>query len=87
VHEEISYFLAPERFEYLAGYDATDVAPEGDTIIHGEFFVARDVPVEKVIVTEGTLFVAEPGEISALEHRLSPSGKAGLTAFLRLSRQ
>jgi 8-oxo-dGTP diphosphatase len=25
VHEELSYFIAPERFQYLAGYDATDV--------------------------------------------------------------
>jgi 8-oxo-dGTP diphosphatase len=86
VHEELSYFIAPERFEYLAGYDATDVTPEGNTIVHGEFFIARDVPVEKVMVTEGTLFIAELGELSALEHRLSPSGKAGLTAFLQLSR-
>jgi 8-oxo-dGTP diphosphatase len=84
VHEELSYFMPPERFEYLASYDATRNDPEGNTIIHGEFFVARDVPVEKVMVTEGTLFIAEPGELPALEHRLSPSGKAGLRAFLEL---
>jgi 8-oxo-dGTP diphosphatase len=84
VHEELSYFMPPERFEYLASYDATRNDPEGNMIIHGEFFVARDVPVEKVMVTEGTLFIAEPGELPALEHRLSPSGKAGLKAFLEL---
>jgi 8-oxo-dGTP diphosphatase len=86
VHEELSYFLPPERFEYLASYDATDISSEGETIIHGEFFVARYMPVEKVMVTEGTLYIAELGELSALEHRLSPSGKAGLTAFLKPSR-
>jgi 8-oxo-dGTP diphosphatase len=86
VHEELSYFLPPERFEYLASYDATDINSEGETIIHGEFFVARYMPVEKVMVTEGTLYIAELGELSALEHRLSPSGKAGLTAFLKPSR-
>jgi len=86
VHEELSYFIPPERFEYLASYDTTDIDPEGNTIIHGEFFVARDVPVEKIMVTEGTLFIAELGELSALEHRLSPSGKAGLTAFIEPSR-
>ena len=58
--------------------------PEGNTIIHGEFFVARGVPVEKVMITEGTLFIAELGDLSALENRLSPSGKAGLTVFLEL---
>jgi 8-oxo-dGTP diphosphatase len=85
VHEELSYFIPPERFEYLASYDATDVDADGDTIVHGEFFVVRGVPVEEVMVTEGTLFIAELGELSALEHRLSPSGKAGLTAFLEVS--
>jgi hypothetical protein len=49
------------------------------------FFVARGVPVEEVMVTEGRLFIAEIGELSALGHRLSPSGKAGLTAFLEVS--
>jgi 8-oxo-dGTP pyrophosphatase MutT (NUDIX family) len=85
VHEELSYFILPERFEYLASYNATDIRPESNTIIHGEFFVARDVPVEKIIVAEGTLFIAEQGELSALEHRLSASGKAGLIAFLEPS--
>ena len=41
VHEELSYYLAPEKFEYLGNYDATDIDPEGSTVIHGEFFVAR----------------------------------------------
>ena len=82
VHEELSYYLAPERFEYVGNYDATDIDPEGSTVIHGEFFVARGVPVERVVVTEGTLFIAELGELLALEYRLSPSGKAGLQAVL-----
>jgi 8-oxo-dGTP diphosphatase len=82
VHEELTYFLPPERFEYVASYDATDIDPEGNTVIHGEFFIARGVPVERVTVTEGTLFIAELGERQVLEHRLSPSGKAGLDAFL-----
>jgi len=37
VHEELSYYLAPERFEYVGNYDATDIDPEGSTVIHGEF--------------------------------------------------
>ena len=69
----------------MASYDATDVDPEGNTVIHGEFFVVRGVPVERVVVTEGTLFIAERGDLQALEHRLSPSGKAGLSAFLERS--
>ena len=59
VHEELSYYLAPERFEYVGNYDATDIDPGGSTVIHGEFFVARGVPIERVVVTEGTLFIGE----------------------------
>ena len=84
VHEELSYYLAPEKFEYLGNYDATDIDPEGSTVIHGEFFVARS---REFVVTEGTLFIAELGELPALEHRLSPSGKAGLQAYLELKQR
>jgi 8-oxo-dGTP diphosphatase len=87
VHEELSYYLAPERFEYVGNYDATDIDPGGSTVIHGEFFVARGVPIERVVVTEGTLFIAELGELPALEHRLSPSGKAGVQVFLELKQR
>ena len=53
VHEEISYFLPPERFEYLASYDSSDIDVDGGTV-HGEFFVARDVPVSGLLITEGS---------------------------------
>jgi hypothetical protein len=48
------------------------------TILRGEFFVARDVPVERIRVTEGKLFIANAHELAGLEPRLSPSGQAGL---------
>jgi 8-oxo-dGTP diphosphatase len=86
VKEEISYFIPAERFEYLTSYDATDAGQEGETILHGEFFLARDVPVAKVSVTEGTLAIATLGELAALKPRLSPSGKAGITAYLKLKK-
>jgi 8-oxo-dGTP diphosphatase len=82
VHEEISYFIPPGEFRYLAGYDAVDAHFERKTSVHGEFFVARDVAVEKIKVTEGTLFIASLDEVAGLGPRLSPSGRAGLQAFL-----
>jgi len=85
VHEEISYYLPPERFEYLASYDGSDIDVEGGRV-HGEFFFAGDVPIEGLVITEGKLLVAEPNELVSLEPRLSPTGKAGLKAFLELKR-
>ncbi len=81
VYEEISYFIPPGEFRYLAGYDAVDGYFESRTSVHGEFFVARNVPVEKIKVTEGKLFIASRDEVAELGRRLSPSGKAGLQAF------
>jgi 8-oxo-dGTP diphosphatase len=81
VYEEISYFLPPERFEHLASYEGSDIDVDGGTA-HGEFFVARDVPTERLLITEGTLLVAAPAELVSLQSRLSPTGKAGIKAFL-----
>ena len=49
VHEEISYFVAPERFDHLASYSGTDADAQGGTV-RGEFFVARDVPADALRV-------------------------------------
>jgi 8-oxo-dGTP pyrophosphatase MutT (NUDIX family) len=85
VYDETSYFLPPERFELLANYDGRDVDVEGGTA-HGEFFVARDVPIEELIITEGTLLVASPAQVASLESQLSPSGKFAIKASLESGR-
>jgi 8-oxo-dGTP diphosphatase len=82
IHEELGYLISSESFEYLANYDAKDRQSGNQTIVHGEFFVARDVPVERIRVTEGKLFIANAHELAGLEPRLSPSGQAGLRAYL-----
>jgi 8-oxo-dGTP pyrophosphatase MutT (NUDIX family) len=81
VHEEISYFVSPERFEHLASYNA-DI--DGASI-RGEIFIARDLPTDRVPVTEGSLLVVEPDELKALEPRLSPSARSALLAFFTSS--
>jgi hypothetical protein len=57
-----------------------DIDVTGGTV-HGEFFVAWGVPVEQLIVTEGSLLIVKPNELFLVEHRLSPSGKFGMKAF------
>ena len=52
IHEEIGYLLAPERFERLGPYEA--IAPDGHQL-RGEHFLARDIPVDALNVTEGSL--------------------------------
>jgi 8-oxo-dGTP diphosphatase len=80
IAEEISCYLPPERFDHLASYDSNDESAGFSA--HGELFVARNVPVESVVVTEGKLFIADTREFAIFKPRLLPSAKTGLTAFL-----
>ena len=52
--EETSYYVSPGRFTHLVTYD--DVDDDGGTI-HGEFFVTTDIPVDRLVITEGTLLI------------------------------
>jgi len=81
VHEEISHFIAAERFEHLASFRGPDPYIAGG-ILCRELYVVRDVPVELLKVTEGTLFVAEMKDVPALVPRLAPSAHDAIRIFL-----
>ena len=82
IHEEMSYFVPPERFEHLASYEGTEFEADGGTV-RGEFFVVRDVPADAVVVTEGSLLIVEPDELSPVEHKFAPSTQFAIKALLR----
>ena len=54
IYEEISHFLPSERFAHLIKY--TGAHPLGGTF-QGEIYVANNVPVDKLLITEGSLLV------------------------------
>ena len=60
VHEEISYEVPPDRFEHMASYSGVD--PGGGSVV-GEFFVARDIPVDVLKITEGSLLIINRHEL------------------------
>src|SRR5215471_3678285 len=62
VHEELSFYFLPERFEAIASRSGPDTEVPGG-LFRAEFFVVRDVPVEKVKVTEGTLKMVTASEL------------------------
>jgi 8-oxo-dGTP diphosphatase len=53
IHEELSFYLPPERFRSIARHIGPDFDMRGGAL-HAEFFVARGFPFEDAIVTEGT---------------------------------
>ena len=80
VNEELSYFIPAERFECLTGITGEDIETEGGSI-QGVCYVARDVPVEALIITEGSLLIVEPDDVIALNKKLTPTARLALKAF------
>jgi len=81
IHEEISVFVPPERFEYFTTYEGRDPEVEGGAF-RGEFFVAYGVQVQGLMVTEGALLTVNPDQLIAIELQLTPTARFALSAFL-----
>jgi 8-oxo-dGTP diphosphatase len=82
VHEEISFFIPPERFEHLASYRGTDPYIAGATLWR-ELYVSTGVPVERLSITEGSLLIAEMEDVPALVPQFAPSAHDAVRAFLK----
>ena len=80
VYEEIGYFISPDRFEHLVSYNGTEFEVDGDTM-RSEFFIARNIPIDELNVTEGSLLVVEPAKLATLEHKLAPSARFAMKAL------
>jgi 8-oxo-dGTP diphosphatase len=80
VYEEIGYFISPDRFEHLVSYNGTEFDVDGDTM-RSEFFIARNIPIDELNVTEGSLLVVEPDKLATLEHKLAPSARFAMKAL------
>jgi 8-oxo-dGTP diphosphatase len=70
VHEEIGHYLPPTRFERIGRLLGPDYAFPGDTM-HCEIFLACDVPVEALTITEGTLRIVARDELEKIRDSLS----------------
>jgi 8-oxo-dGTP pyrophosphatase MutT (NUDIX family) len=82
VQEEIGLYLPPERFELIGRY----VGPDHwvpNRILHGEIFLARDVPVDRLTVTEGSLQIVALNELGHLQDLLAPRARYALEIFLK----
>jgi 8-oxo-dGTP diphosphatase len=79
VHEEISYFVPSDRFAHLISYEGTD--PRGGTF-RAEIFVAYNIPVDQLVITEGALLTIGPEDFAAMESRFSPPARFAMNAFL-----
>jgi 8-oxo-dGTP diphosphatase len=80
IHEEISYFVPAEHFEHLASLDGTDLDVDGGRV-RGEFFVTRNIPVDALVITEGSLLIIKPSELVRMDRKLTPSAKFAINTY------
>ena len=82
IHEEIGYYLPPERFELIGRYFGPDHSTPGGTL-HGEVFLARDVPIDRLRVTEGRLEIVAIDDLERISGRLARPAEYALAIFLK----
>lgn len=81
VHEEIGYFVPAERFEHLGSLEGPDIDVEGG-VFRAELFSTRDIAVDALIITEGSLLVIQPSELIHIASKLTPSANFAINAYL-----
>jgi 8-oxo-dGTP diphosphatase len=77
IHEELSFYVPPERFDFLIRFEGADPEnPKGT--LHAEFFLVRELRVSDLTVTEGQLLVVQPNELNSIRQKLTPSARLAL---------
>ncbi|WP_074127123.1 NUDIX domain-containing protein [Bradyrhizobium sp. NAS96.2] len=82
IHEEIGHYVPPERFELIGSYSGPDPSTPGGTL-RGEVFLAHDVPIDQLRVTEGRLEIVAVEDLERLRGRLARPAQYALAIFLK----
>lgn len=81
VYEEIGFYLPAERFASIGRYVEPDHWLPGCTL-HTEIFLAREVPIDSLTITEGSLKIFAFDELGYIHDLLAPTAKHALKIFL-----
>jgi len=68
--EEIGEQVAPERCEHLVSFAVQ--YPQGGGV-KGEFYVVRGLPIDRLVIMEGSPLIVAQSEMPALLPRMTPS--------------
>ena len=82
VFEEIGWRISAEDFTLFISLNGAD--PEGIARhVRGAVFIARDVPSDDLMVTEGELLIVHPSEFAGIRSDMTPMARVAVEAFLR----
>lgn len=79
--EETGLDFESERFRLLVDFRA--LYPAGGGVV-GTYYILDAVPLDKVVITEGSPFIAERKDLPALLARMTPSACYVTRLFLQL---
>ena len=77
LHEELSYYVPPGRFDFLTSFKGPAPENPGGTV-HAEFFIVRGLTVSELKITEGQRLVVQPTELAAIHQKLTPRARRAL---------
>ncbi len=80
IQEELSWRIPAERFVRIAQLDGADAEVPGG-LVRADLFVVRDVPTEKLFVTEGELKIVNVENVRSIMEQLTPSALTALRAL------
>jgi 8-oxo-dGTP diphosphatase len=80
IREELSFYLPPERFQSLTSRSGPDSEIPGG-IVRAEIFVAREIPVAEIKITEGNLKIVPTNEVSQIQSALTPYAWVALASL------
>ncbi len=81
VREEIGFYVPLNGFAHLEGFEGPD--PEvlcGRA--HAEFYLARHVPIDKMVVTDGALLIINSNELHQIASKLTPFARMALDSCI-----
>ncbi len=81
VHEEIGVYVPSDCFEQLECFEG----PDPEVLygrVHAELYMARNIPAENMVISEGALLIVQPDEIYKIESKLTPFARMALGGFV-----
>ena len=81
LHEETGLMFHAARFTPLVAFQSAYPAGGG---VKGSFYVLREVPLDQVVITEGSPLIIERGQIAVLLGKMTPSACYAARLFMEL---
>lgn len=85
IREEVSYPVSAGQFELLAKYQGADIdVPDNAAgVLDCEIYLVRNMLVDRLVITEGTLFRLSPDDVARVDSKLAPLARFALAEFER----